>query len=349
MKKGKVIKLVLAIFLLVALVGGYVFMTVKQKSEEETESSDDDSFNIVSVVQDGINKISYDKDGTEIVLSLKDDTWECQTDPKCKVDQYKAKNMLDKLTDLDATRKIQGDEVDLDAFGLKEPTKVIRYSNENGEESVFTFGMYNKTVDKYYFQKNGDDNVYLVDTTLFNLCDYDLLGLAEVEEYPSLGSQDVYQFSIAYDGKKTFYVDQADAAHKKNADEIPDCEWKSGASSDKAKKDAADEASDLISAIQNLSNSETVSYDKTDSQMKKFGLNSPTLTLQVKYTEMESTGTDEETDAVKDAKILDKEFTLYVGKNDEASGEYYVTTADSNSIYTMNVSKIDALMGETTE
>ena len=129
----------------------------------------------------------------------------------------------------------------------------------------------------------------------------------------------------------------------KNDDEIPDCEWASGTSLKKVSKVSdTDAMSEFVTGICGLSNSETVSYKKTDVEMKKYGLDTPnTLTLTVKYTEMKS----DENDSDKAPQIIDKSFTLYVGGKNKKSGEYYVTTGDSKSIYTMNVSKVETLLG----
>ena len=101
----------------------------------------------------------------------------------------------------------------------------------------------------------GDENAYLIDTTMYNSFDYDLLGLVELEEYPSMGTQDIADYSLTMDGKTLCFVDSKDAAHKKNEAEIPECVWKFGSSKDNLKKQDTDTASEMIQAIIGLTNS----------------------------------------------------------------------------------------------
>lgn len=344
-KKKKIIHLAVSLVVLLALVGGYVAMTVMAPKEEDSSEQEDDKFDIVSMSKSDFRKITYSQDGEAIELVYDEDKekWNTTNDADCPVDYYKVSNMMDTLGGLESTREIKGDDIDEESFGLTNPSKTIDVVLKDGTEGKFVIGGYNDVVDKYYFTKDDSDSVYLIDSTLYNTFDYNLVGLAEVEDFPSVAEQDLYEVSLEKGGKTTYFVDKKDAAHKKNEDEIPDCVWYSGTSLNKVSKVSdTDAMSEFITGICGLSNSETVTYKKTDADMKKYGLDTPkTLTLTVKYTEMKS----DESDSDKEPQIIDKSYTLYVGGKDKKSGEYYVTTSDSKSIYTMNVSKVETLLG----
>lgn len=344
-KKKKIIHLAVSFVVLLALIGGYVAMTVMAPKEEEDTEQEEEKFTIVTMHDSDFRKLSYTQDGQtiELVYDVDTEKWNTTNDTDCPVDNYKVKNMIEVLCDLNSTREIKGDDIDEESFGLTKPSKKIDVALEDGTERSFVIGGYNDVVDKYYFTKDDSDSVYLIDTTLYNTMDYNLLRLAEVEDFPSVSETDMYEISLTQSGKTTYFVDKNDAAHKKNDDEIPDCEWASGTSLKKVSKVSdTDAMSEFVTGICGLSNSETVSYKKTDVEMKKYGLDTPnTLTLTVKYTEMKS----DENDSDKAPQIIDKSFTLYVGGKNKKSGEYYVTTGDSKSIYTMNVSKVETLLG----
>lgn len=349
-KKQQITKLIITLLLLVVLAGGYIAMTVLMPSEETEETEEEDKFTVKTVKGENISKIVYSNKDAKITLEKKgEDEWIATTDDKCPVNEYTVDAMISTLEKVESTRKIEKDEVDEEAFGFKKPSQVITFTMKNGKEITYTLGALNSVVDKYYFKMTGDENAYLIDTTMYNSFDYDLLGLVKLEEYPAMGTQDIADYSLTMDGKTLYFVDSKDAAHKKNETEIPECVWKVGSSKDNLKKQDADAATEMVQAIIGLTNSSCVTYNKTDQDMKKYGLDHPKLTLKVNYTEMESSeenedSTEEDTEKTSEAKILNKSFTVYFGNTDEESGEYYVHCEGSNAIYTMNVANVETLM-----
>lgn len=355
-KKQQITKLMITLLLLVILAGGYVAMTVFMPSEDTEDTEEEEKFTVHTVEEEDIEKIAYINKKEKITLKKqKDDSWIATNDEKCPVNNYTVDAMISTLTKVESSRKIEKKEVDEEEFGFNEPSQEITFTTKDGKETTYTLGAINNVVDKYYFKMTGDENAYLIDTTMYNSFDYDLLGLVELEEYPAIGTQDIADYSLTMDGKTRYFVDSKDAAHKKNDDEIPECVWKVGSNKDSLKKQDTDEASEMVQAIIGLTNSSCVTYNKTDKDMKKYGLDNPKLTLTVNYTEMESAedeedttekseDSEEETEEVADAKILDKSFTVYFGNTNEESGEYYVYCEGSKAIYTMNVANVNTLM-----
>lgn len=342
MKKKRWIKLVSMLVVLVVLVAGYVALSLQPADEEESDS--DESFTVTKVDKDTINKIVYTqgKKNEKIELDLKKKTWYSPTDKDCPVNEYTVSAMLSALSEIKSTRKIESKDIDRELFGLDNPSKVVTFTTEDGKETTYTLGVLNEAVNKYYFQVTGDENVYLVDSTMYNACDYDLLGLAKVEEYPSLGNQDIYEFILKKGNKTLYFEDKADAAHKKNETEIPDCEWLKGTSKTNGKAMNKDSASDLVQAVIGLTNTECVTYKKTAKDLKKYGFTNPTLTLTVNYTEQKTSDTDD--DKKTTSEIKDCSFKVYFGNTDKDSGEYYVYMDGSDVIYTMNVSNVETLL-----
>lgn len=351
MKKQKQIKtLIITLLALVLLVGGYVAMSILIPEEEETEDTDEDEV-VYTVEEDTINKISYTNQSGTIELVLNNEEWSSPTDKECPVNNYTVDAMVTALEEVKASRTIEKEEVDTEAFGLDSPSLVVNFTQEDGTKTTYTLGTLNSVVNKYYFQVSGDDKAYLIDTTLFNSFDYNLLELAEVEEYPSVGNQDIAEYTLTMDGKTLYFADSKDAAHKKNEDTIPDCVWKYGTEKDNLKKMDTDLADDVLQAIIGLTNAECVTYNLTDKDLKKCGLDNPKLSLTVHYTKMnqkeeeEVTDTDDVEENEEEAEIIDCEFTVYFGDTDSDSGEYYVHMEGSKAIYTMNISGVNTLMG----
>ena len=354
-KKKKMKKLIATLLVLVVLVGGYVAL-VKLMPAEEEETTEEEKIEVVKLEEDSIVELSYTQGEDEIVLEQKDDdTWYSPTDTTCPVNEYTVGNMTGVLEEVTASREIEADLVDEEAFGLSKPSKVISFTQADGTAYTYTLGCLNDVTDKYYFRLNDEKQVYMIDTTLYNTFDCDLLSLAEVEDYPSMSNGDISDFTLTYKGDTKYFVDSEDAAHKKNESEIPECVWTSGTDKSKLKEMDADTADELVQAIISLTNSECVSYNKTDAQLKKYGLDDPAMTLTVNYVYVDDTDEEdtdgEDTDTTEDTAeentettYLDGTFTVHFGNTDKDSGEYYVYMEGSNSIYTMNISNVDTLM-----
>lgn len=340
-KKQKLIRMVCVFLVFAVLLAGY-FVVTKLTAVEEEEETTDDTFVIHSLDKNEINKITYLQEKEEIVLEQKGEEWICRTDEKCPVNEFTVSAMLDSLKEVKAYRKIQGADIDREMFGLEDPSQVVTFTLKDGKEYVFTLGVLNEAVDKYYFQMPDDENVYLIDTTMYNKFDYSLLDLADVEEYPAMGNRDIAEFVLERKGKTLYFVDKQDAAHKKNETEIPECEWMYGSDKKNLKELEEEKASALVQAILNLSNSECITYNKTEEDFKTYGLDRPSLKLTFHYTTMELE--DEEKSETSDSVILDHTFTMHVGDTDEKTGEYYVWMEGSECIYTMNVSNINKMM-----
>lgn len=355
MKKKKQIRtVVITLVFLLLLVGGYVAMNVFLPDESETaEEKEDEDEVIFTLEEDTVDHIVYTNKNGTIELKKKGEEWSTPTDQACPVNSYTVQSMVASLKEVKSSRTIEGNQIDKKEFGLDKPSLIVEFSQKDGQKTTFTLGALNTVVSKYYFQKSGDEKVYLIDTTMYNSFDYDLLKLAKVEEYPSLGQQDIYEFILKKDGKTLYFKDSKDAAHKKNDSEIPECVWQYGENQTKLKAYDPDRTEDMITALIGLTNAECVTYKVTQKDLEKYGLLNPAMEINVKYTEMEATEEEKESEEVSDtddgketapAKIIDREHTLYIGGKDSDSGEYYVQPEGSKSIYTMNISGIDTIM-----
>lgn len=332
-KKKGAIKLILVLLVLILLGGGYAALTVMDPfAEEEVEEEEDEI--VKEVEADTISKIVYTQGKEQIELYLDGETWKTANDEKCSVNQYTVSAMLNTLKEVKTSRTLKAEEIDEEAFGFKEPKKVITFDTTEGDEITYTIGALNEIVDKYYFKILGDENAYLIDSTMYNSFDYNLLKLAEVVEFPSFQDTEMYGLSIKHAGETKVYMDVADAAHKQNEENVPESAWKQYVNG-KTKKVNKDKMQKAVDSIVSLSNSECVSYAPTEKERKACGLDEPAYVITVNYT----TASVEE-----DGEVEDKEFCVYVGGNDKDSGEYYVSCSFDEGIYTMNVSTLSDII-----
>lgn len=348
MKKKKGLKLFAGLLLLVLLIGGYIAATFYFKEDTEEDTEKEEEFTVNTVTQDDIQKIAFTNEKTSMTFYKKDDTWYFEKDKEFHVNQYKIDAMTQALAEVKSSKEIKKSEVDEKEFGLDKPTQEITFTMKDGKETTYTLGTLNSVVSKYYFKMSGKDSVYMIDTTMYNSFDYELLDIFDMEEYPTVANQDIYEFTLTKGAKTVYFKDHADAAHKKNASEIPDCKWYTGTKENQLKKADTDKANKIVQSVIGLTNSSCVSYHVTDKEKKKYGLDNPSLILEVNYTEMKNASSDtantaEPTATPAEAKIVDKNYKVYFGNVSDA-GEYYVYMEGADAIYTMNVSSVDTLL-----
>jgi hypothetical protein len=77
-------------------------------------------------------------------------------------DDTRVEGVLGRLSALSSTRVIEGEDVNLEAFGLAEPTLRVELGLEDGESQVLLVGDENPVGYSRYAQREGEERVYLV-------------------------------------------------------------------------------------------------------------------------------------------------------------------------------------------
>ena len=72
------------------------------------------------------------------------------------------------LADLAAKKTITGDDVNLESFGLKKPSNVIRAESSDGSSFSLNIGIQNEITNEYYCYLGDDSStVYTIESTLY--------------------------------------------------------------------------------------------------------------------------------------------------------------------------------------
>ncbi len=77
-------------------------------------------------------------------------------------DDARVEGLLGRLSTLESTRVIEGKDIDLEAFGLSEPTLEVKVGLQNGESQVLLVGQETPAGYSQYVQRKGEEVVYLV-------------------------------------------------------------------------------------------------------------------------------------------------------------------------------------------
>ena len=96
----------------------------------------------------------------------------------------------------------------LDAYGLDDPVYTLEYTDADGNVTELLFG--NMAGDDYYVMKSRSDTVYTVASSVIDPFNYALDDMAQLDDYPSIGSGNLVKEVITQDGGTTTYDSEND-------------------------------------------------------------------------------------------------------------------------------------------
>jgi hypothetical protein len=88
--------------------------------------------------------------------------WQMTEPFETEGDDTRVEGVLGRLSSLSSTRVIEGEDVNLEAFGLAEPSLRVELGLEGGESQVLLVGNENPVGYSRYTQREGEARVYLV-------------------------------------------------------------------------------------------------------------------------------------------------------------------------------------------
>ena len=159
--KKKIIMLVVAVFVLAALILAYY--SVKLGRSDETESKE----TLLELTVDKIQAISWTpKDGEKLSFHRIDGQWSYDGDRELELDQTAMNTVCSGLTGVTVYQKLE-DVTDLAQYGLDEPEYVLEVTDTEGNTTEVALGDENDAVSSLYVYKDGDEKtVYSVMATL---------------------------------------------------------------------------------------------------------------------------------------------------------------------------------------
>ena len=163
MKKQKKQLIMIAVVFAILLIVYLIVRNREFSSELETDASAaSEDISVCTFETADITAVTYDVDGENYTYVTEDGRWVCKEEPGTAIDTDKMERMLNTLTALKASEKVEAE--DQSGFGFDTPEKTIEVTTSSGTHS-FVIGGYNEFVSQYYLSENGE-NVYLIDSTL---------------------------------------------------------------------------------------------------------------------------------------------------------------------------------------
>ena len=395
MKRGKKIILMLAALAAVLLACILVINLVPKETEVQEEEAD---VVICSIQSSEIAALSWDMDGEEISFSHDEDAWIYTEDEAFPTDGDQLDTMADVLSEITSSKTIDEPE-DLSEYGLDEPWKQLTVTiasagddeaDEAGEAEMeaaeadedadtaetfarddmktitLSFGNTSSLTGDVYCSI-GDGNVYLVDSSIPESFEYELLDLVETEAVPAMN--DIESITVdsvtetlnieyhpdeglAYSDEYVWFENsEKSVAAEKTVDDTVEKSVAAEKSAEETKtKDVTLNALDTeltetyIDNIRDLTLAECAAYNADEQALAQYGLDDPDVEVSVEYLttiQIETNETDEDGDTIYTEEELENTFELLLGKGED--GNCYVKLKDSSMVYTADSSLYEAL------
>ena len=198
-KKQAVILLGVLVILLAAL---FALRTVNRKTEEaETKKAAEQKIYVTDISD--MTKIRYQSgtDGMGFEKTADQETWIYMEDPDFPLAQQYPEEMENTFEKLEVKRELKdGDE--LSSYGLDEPQYQVTRTDQDGTETTLYFG--NAVDDGYYLTVDDTKTVYTVGNVI-DVFQHSLEEMAQLDEYPNIGSGNLKKETITQNGGTTTY------------------------------------------------------------------------------------------------------------------------------------------------
>lgn len=253
-KKNKALFILLGV-LLVLLIVYFALQSWNRKQEEK--ESEDEAVVVTDIDPEDITAISYDAGDGARAFEKQDGTWVYTTDADFPLKQDFPETIAEDMGQLRADRElVDGDE--LADYGLEEPVYTVTLTQSDGTVTEIYFG---NTVDDYYYVTVNDDGVvYTVSSTAADNLTQSLDEMAQLDEYPSIGSGNLKKVSITENGETTVY--------------------------DSENEDQSEDISGIAGGLGAVTLSEAADYSVADADLAGYGLDEASrITVEVTYTE----------------------------------------------------------------
>ncbi len=298
----------------------YLFLKNRNEKAEDAESS---GMDVIQMDTSSIVNFSF-KIGDNFAEFSKDgDEWKNQEDSEFPVDQEAVETLLNDLLSFTAERKLE--DVDgLSEYGLEEPSNTIRLTDESGTETEILVGSRNQSTGDYYVSlAEAPNTVYVTASDLSSILPGSVMELAESEAYPSVSSSDIVEIQVKKaQGSYTLAYEEEEA------------NWSVTGEDGISYSAEYQQVSSLASTLSGMVYSGLMDYNAED--LSVYGLDQPAAEIYIRYKE-------EIEEEEEKPETVEKNFTLYVGNQDE-NGNYYVRMEGSGQVHRVSSESLSSAL-----
>lgn len=258
-KKNK--GLLILIGILVVLLAIYFGLQAWNKSQEEKEKRENEAavVHVTETDAEDIVSMSFDVGNGQMEFVKENDTWYYAPDRNFPLSQSYAEDMAAAMGSITADRELKNGDAMAD-YGLEEPVYTLSYKGADESTTELYFG--NMTGDYYYVTMGHDGKVYTVASAVIDSFNYTLDDIAQLDEYPSIGSGNLVKEVITQNGETTTY--------------------------DSENEDQKEDITAVAGGLGAVTLSEAADYSAADEDLAGYGLDEASrITVEATYTENE--------------------------------------------------------------
>lgn len=372
----KKVKLAAGIVGLIGLTGVYAALKHYNQEQEIQQVQEMQGQEILSIDRSSVKEVEYTIDDLQISFVKVDDMWKKSDDETFPVDEDAILSPVSELASLKAVR-ILDDAEDSSEYGMDEPQKIIRLTQEDGTKTELVIGAANAGTGDDYMMLNDDTSViYTISSTLRSSLSDDLYDYAVSEEIPYVQASAVTSLSVQKaEGSYELYLEDNEwkaAELVSLEDDILEEEQLTGEKMTEAEEltgygevvDADPElVNDTLADLSGLSYTDYAAHNCEDASA--YGIDADQRVLTISWQEKTDLTEDEmetetenecetesaagneaeyETETEAEASVSYEQHSLvfFIGKTDE-SGNYYVQQKNSTEVHTISASILDPL------
>ena len=163
-KTGKnVLSLVILLVVLGGLIAGYLILSHYNSTEPEEE---DTSISLLDKSGETVTALGYNDGGTALSFVYNNDVWEYALDSHFPIQQSLLQEMAASASSITAKLQLDTPTTENETYGLDTPSLTVEVTFADNSTYTYTFGDINDFNGYQYFTISGDDNIYMVETTL---------------------------------------------------------------------------------------------------------------------------------------------------------------------------------------
>lgn len=334
MKRSKRL-LVLAAVLVVLCVGVFAISRYEQR-QEQLKSADTV---LLSLSADTVQSLSWEREGTTLSFHRGEDGWLCDEDEAFPVSEEKINKILSRYASFGVHFIIENVE-DYAQYGLDEPEGTLHLTTDT-ETYTLRFGNFSN-LDAQRYVDIGDGSVYLVSDDPMDDLSAERSELIAHDTLPTLQSAQELQFT----GAETYTIVQKDADPDGYQ---PEDIYYAQLADDEALALDTELVEAYLETLGDITLLDYASYCVTEEELRQYGLDEPTLSVSVQYTQTDEDGNEQSAAC-----------TLHLGQNVEELAAYeeaveagedelptvtkYARVGDSQIVYTLSESDYTALL-----
>ena len=306
--KKKTKKLLLLAAILVLLIGGYFALDFLPKETGEEENSLEEAVEVAEFSAEDIAFYCYKNPEYEMGFYCTEEGYVHYKDEAFPENEAILEEQLEAIGNLTALQKV--DSTDKAEYGLDAPELTVAVTLKDGTERTFFLGDKALFEEGYYLLDVENNVIYLTDTELYEQLNCSRSSLIQQEEKVLVSSEQILDVTVETAGVQTMYLSYAEEREHPWQLTTPEGTFDGD----------SDAVLDAISIYDSYSLLSTLEYNCDD--FAKYGLEEPITTVEVRYTEEESS----------DVRTLLFEF----GSVDSETDVSYVRINGSSYVYGMS-------------